>query len=192
MITNFGSGNKARDNILKGLNSRNSWKPKNTTVLVYINRLLNIVAISNLVKVFVDEISNQLRNKIIFNRMPKTWQKNWVHAGKEISTANSKDIQDYFEGQKEIMEEEANLNKSKINTNNNKDVRNNNNDKNKMTFQVTYHKILYCSKKQRNDTIIQHQWADCSFDTRSTNYNAEKYKKEEARYYYFKKINGGS
>lgn len=73
-----------------------------------------MIHLANRVQGFENEINSQQRNKIIFNSFPKTWQRNWIHAGKEINTASLQDIQTYFENQKEIMDEEVKFNTKNI------------------------------------------------------------------------------
>lgn len=189
MLSNFGGGNKARDNILKELQGINSRKPKNRTVLEHINRIKAIINIANHVQGLEPKITDACMKKIIFNSFPKSWQQNWLHAGKDIHTSTINEIQQYFETQKDITDTGNIFNNKKGNSqgfkNNNQKQFNNNN---KRKFQDSNNtnnipaNLLCHSKKHKPNAIIKHKWADCSFNPQSKNYNEKRDQQARARF----------
>lgn len=100
MRTSFGGGPKARNHILAYIESRECLKKKRTTVHEHVRRIGQLITLANLSKGTKPRIGVTQANELIVQSMPKVWRTNWSNAGKDVATATTMDIIEYFAEQK--------------------------------------------------------------------------------------------
>ncbi len=178
MVSHFSGCDKARDFIIKYVQSKNCKKTIKTTVNDHANRIEYLLHIANLCEGEEDNLSESRVKRLLFDTIPVAWKTNFTNTGKIVTDLTLTEIQQYFNLQKKLSDANAasyyssnknNKRSNEFNNRNNNQGRGprwTNNKRNKhQGNQRYYHKHFspsICRHVEHKHLDHNHLWKDCT------------------------------